>query len=522
MPSLVFRRCCRLVIVFCTACGCLAGPGTAGVAPGPPAEVEVEVDELHGMSSEALLGELVNRGRALSETMWIPRLCNFPWSARPMPPKEYESFRDVQSEIVQRGKEMVDPLLEFLDVELKTIRSEANGGHRLDFTRYILTMLARIGDPAILPHLIDLLESPEVADPNADANVASLQWTRTDQVQSAVLQHLAILTAVQFSGRIDPFWVQNEFCIPATGDWFLGEKVDDYEAIAAQYRRWIEVYSLDRHRWIERSINFAREHLASGDPPRVRVALRFLQATILYPADPLRPWRDDDPHATLSQLAEYVRSLMEEPVDEEMPTWHPSHPRSWLSELCHYGPLAREHEQLLVDLVRGHRTNNWGGYRQLRRVGGDVIMDFLVDHMPLVHERAEAIRNDPSTPRGLPGGDERLAWLSADRDLLVAFDRWVGRRFDTIEERIEWWEQNREKPEQQRFREHLPLLIDQVADGDVQAGWILQLLVPGCRSMSALGGVDPTCVREHLEELIYDEELHLFRFEGEEIMHGWP
>ncbi len=443
-----------------------------------------------------------------------------------------QELREIAQEIIANGFDATEPLLEFLARELRQSRPETYGRDRLDFTRHVLNMLVTIGDPACVPFLLEILESPNVPEnPESERAFpeARPNQSRAVLVQLAVLDALQHLTYLRFAGSDSSRGVERTSILVDCGQ--PQDEGPNFTEIAEAYRNIVDLLGLDRDEWHDHAVRAAHRMLQSEEIEVIHQAISFLQS----PRDDNSrmafvrgEMRDSEPLATLDRIAEIVPGLLSAITDEPQMKDPAFRPIRWLQALCAYGPHARPYVHILIQLHEAESSgeSRSGGFRALGKVGGNEVMDHLAEQLPVIQTKAEAAaaRADRLAGRRSDLREERrsqfrerTAWRSAEINLGLAFDRWTARHFETNEARLEWWKLNRELPEEDRMRANLPVLIEQASgepDGSLRFGFILLLgtsLVPEC----VMGGlplrIDLDCVQQNLERLQFDPSRGIFR-----------
>jgi hypothetical protein len=439
--------------------------------------------------------------------------------------EDRRTFRAIAQEIIDNGPEATEPLLAFLDRELREIRHESVQGVHLDFTKHLLDMLTQIGDLASVPFLLDLLESPNVAEFPVDEQAVrrrGVDETRAELVQRAVLNAVERLTGVRFAGPIQYRRTQWDSILVDYER--LREKDWSFVELAAEYRELVKQLGLNRARWNEYALQAAHRMLYRDELESIQLAAAFLQSSPdrrTGGALVRREMRDSDPLATLERVAVVAAMLLSNNVENPAPIDSLEHPLRWFHLLCAYGPHARQYAPLLTHIHCGYTdvATAAGSYTSLSAVGGKVIIDYLAEQLPVVHAKVEAISADRAAGRPYDSR-EYLRLRGAKHNLELAFDRWAARRFETNEARLDWWVLNRDRPEEVRMRANLPVLVEQATHDPGWSAFLLRNLIdmPECATRDLPQRIDLECVQENLEGLRFDPSRGIFRLPSGELI----
>lgn len=422
----------------------------------------------------------------------------------------------VKAEILRRGGGLVPPLVDMLRNEVATERPLAGRRVRPSLAGDEIQLLVRLGDSRAVGPLLDLASTPPVPGAGRPDRISGLrplsaveEITFTSFLQTKP-HHANYETAVQHPNALDLEFYSR----------------DDYPAGVRLYRDWLAGEGHDPGQWLSLAQKRARDFLDGDDLDAVYCAASFLSGTGRRGLQTFP--RDDAPDRTLRRLGQILAGSTRVVGGKPSAYQYQGKPLpvtifNWVGLLTEYGPRARPWAGVLIRLQREFGLDNWSGLWELSKVGGTEVMAFYFDALPAVSERADAIHNDPATPKGFAGDDPRFAWLQSQDKCRVGIDRWAGQQFESDALRAAWWDANRGKPPEVWLRESLPVAV-RLADSPMPYHrWIFHQLLPDAPygSGEALPRDSaPTTLPEpfrqkwfddHRAELVYDPDAGAFR-----------
>ncbi len=364
---------------------------------------------LTGISGKELIKEYEAAGLALKGTHSVPSDVPHSFALQTKPLKETEKMSrtklaakrlwNVRREIHERGKEIAPLLMEFLKKEVPENRPEDAQGISPSFTRDVIDLLVRIGDPRPTQLLVEIVEGDNGTATKAERRVA--------------LDGLEKLTFCSFR-KLKPHFYDHAVEHSEALDYASFS----YEKAAKLYRKWLAGEGKTPRQWYTFAKKRAREILESDDIEGIYCAASFLAGYFsVYPDAHVR--RDDQSAKTLKRLAKVIGAFENvsgvynwKSKEIQMPMGN------WIEVFTRYGHSAQPYAKMLLLLQKENPQRAW--HRYLGRVGGREIMEFLFDSL-----------------RKLKGQE-----LSDCRN---AIDRHIGRQVKSDELRRKWWKANKHK-----------------------------------------------------------------------------
>jgi hypothetical protein len=406
-----------------------------------------------------------------------------------------ERLAAAQSEILQRGSQIVPSLISFLEQEApKEREKDPATGLVLSFTRDVLRLLAQIGDARAAPITLRILEGWD-----GKANSAK---------QAAALSALENITHFCFH-KVRPLCgnFNNSLEHPDALDI---EDFTEYATPVRLYREWMQGEGKEPSQWGTIARKRARQLLASEDLDQVYCAATFLRPSA---------GRDDNPDATLARVAEIAWNMNIGIKYYEVsgkPTF------GWTKMVAAYGPRARPYATKMLRIQKEAGMNNCSGYAELRKIGGREILTFLFEALPKVSAEANSALEGSDAHKGFTSSDPRGWWIDSQREVRFGIDRWAGRLFDSDADREAWWNANKTKSPQEWLTANLDVLNAQVARREL---WVMGMAheilpdLPGCTENElpevgrrrVEGPFRVEWLDEHRKELCYDADAGCFR-----------
>jgi len=420
----------KLLWIVCITVGCwLACAGSAFA-------------DLEKLTDAELIAEYEAAGLAVNGPHEEPPMDGGPRLALPSLNPRAQA---VQREILQRGVQMVPALIAFLEQEVPKEREQhPRFDAAVSFVSDTLKLLVQINDPRAAPIALRILEGWD-GKANEHKQRAALN----------ALERLTYCTFYKVRPHANNYRDSLQHPQAVDKEWF-----SEYITLAKLYREWMQGEGKDPSQWIELARKRARQLLAGEDFDQVYCAATFLRPSA---------GRDDNPDATLARLAELAGKMKK---GDEPHTY-------WTAMITDYGPRARPYAAILLRIQKEQgMMNNWGGYAQLRKIGGLEILSYLFEVLPKISAEADAIRKKDGERAGYTSDDPRLAWLSSQREVRFGIDRWAGRLFDSDAEREAWWKENKTKPPEDWLLANLDILNKQVADNKLWAWGIAHEVLP--------------------------------------------
>jgi hypothetical protein len=425
------------------------------------------------------------------------------------PPSAFELAR---AEILRRGEQMVPALLAFLKTEAVTRRPADRNELSVSFTGDVLRMLWRIGDARAVPLAIEILDgmNGQVGPHTRRIALDAVERLTYCAMHRVVPHHSNYADAVEHADAVRE------------------ETFQDLGVAARMYRDWLTGEGKDPGQWFSLARSRARRLIAGDDPDAIYCAAVFLG----------QGKRDDDSAATLKRLADVIDAM--KPGAEKYSFTYLGKSVSapagnWALLLSRYGPAARPYAKTLIRLQQANGDNSWSDYANLRKVGGLEILAHLFEMLPRINEEVAKIQADPKTPKGFSSSDPRLGWISSQREVQLAIDRWAGRLFKSDVERIAWWQKNKDRPPEAWLAENLETLVKQADAGETWGDWLAAELLPDLPKSERFRGTVPLeeepeeqpvevpsgpfrekWLREHKARLAYDSAAGVFHLKTDE------
>ena len=322
--------------------------------------------------------------------------------------------RAVLTEIRRRGSSLEPALIQLVLREAPQQTTQEGSRH----VRWAMCKLASIRSTHSAAALLKVLEGGDGGICEAVRRYAlhSLECLTYHRFRPTAIEHGCGYEAIEHQGMV-----------PANGD--LGRIADFYEI-------WLAGEGKAPQEWFGRARARARAMLQSRDPRQVYLGAKFLSKCDYHSG--ARHRRDDQPGRTLARVIEVLRQL--EP-DGDGYAWRgtklPGRRGHWIFLATRHGPRARPYSALLMKLETEYGRDRM--CRSTSAVGGEVLMAYYFDSLP------------------------RLSTKDALGGCRYAIGRWAGRLFSNDDERIRWWQENKDKTQEQWLRESLPVLVRQAA-----------------------------------------------------------
>jgi hypothetical protein len=445
--------------------------------------------DLSKLSDRALVEAYRTAGLALADSVHAP---HYPFgSTSVLGTARGTPFDRARAEILRRGKPAVPGLIDLLQDEVGTRRPPDKNGVVVTLTWDVLELLAAIGDARAVPAVAELLDGT-----GGRANV---------QVRHGALVALERLTFCSMR-RLSPLsWGSEKAVTHPSG---IGkDSFDSLDTAARLYRDWLAGEGSDPSRWLALARQRALKALRGDDPDAIYCAANFLFAHGL------------DAEEVVGRLAKVLGELKPGPRGSSYRNGAAVMPvGNWARSVARYGPLARPHAGLLIRIQKDHGENAWSFYAMLREVGGSDIMAHLFGVLPRISAEVVGLRADPDTPGRFSGSDPRGWWLDSLREVQLACDLWAGRRFNSDDKRVKWWESNRGRTREVWLAENLETVAYQADAGDVWAGWVASEILPDLPRNAPkdypaqhAAAYRSKWLKDHRSRLKYDPKAEAFR-----------
>jgi hypothetical protein len=380
----------------------------------------------------------------------------------------------IRDEILRRGAPMSPLLASAFRTESTLHRPEVPGKYPPGLLSSEAQLLIDLGDPSAVPTLLDVAAH---GPPQRENSLFGPQLTAINMLEclTFVLFHRASPSEDNYSSA-----VEHPNALPV--DDF---SPDDYPKVARLYQDWLAGEGKDPAQWHSLAQKRARKLLESEDPNAAYCAASFLAGSTPRGLESIS--NDDDPGRTMPRLARFISESRHLPGNDPYAYEYRNKPThvsiaDWLALLARYGPRARPHAAVVIRVQKDNKLTDWWTIEQMSRIGGADIMARCVEILPAISEQADKILNDPAQPKGYDSHDPRLGWIEAQLQCRCCIDRWAGRTFDSDEQRLTWWDANRQKSPQQWLEDSLTIAA-QRADAHageelLHDGWLFWQLLP--------------------------------------------
>lgn len=425
-----------------------------------------EFDFLSTVTDEQLLACYAWAAQASPETADVVEGASFSQygigCARPGPSHFiHRYYQQTCSSILERRKTMAPVLIRFIENEWSTPPEKGKKNLLPD----LLSMLHVMYDLQAVPLLLKILEQPSRVPGGRDHELC--------QRILAKLTHLCFneLYSQPFMSNIE-----TNDCVPHPQ-----LQSSDPKTIARYYREWMATEGMDSAQWLNSVRSYARGNLQGTDLTRQYHSAIFLS----------HPDRDDQPAETLKWLAAKVDTYRKNPTRESRTQV------SWLLIMTKYGTQA---EPYIDRFIKEYYLNDGrSGSLGFMEIGGNVAMEFVLQEIA-----------NPMFPQNEANKGRYVNEMSK---LERAFDRWAGIPFDSVKQRIDWWNKNKRIDVETRLRQHLPALAEMADQPDkMVATSLLHLIVP--ESVSARQGSAfkySNWIKERQSKLQYQPRYGTFR-----------
>jgi hypothetical protein len=315
-------------------------------------------------------------------------------------------YLQARTTISQRHQSIVPELVEFIDQEYSLPEAR-----KKNLLPDLLCLLRDTKDVRAVPLLLKILEQPSRVPDGSDHLLCKRQ--------------LAALTCLSFSRDQNPQHYATQLsdysCVPHPK-----LQSNNPATIASYYRDWLRTEGKDSSQWLNVARKNARLCL-QGDESRQYQAALFLS----YAEN------DDRPAETLQWLAATADAYRMRPTPQM------SH-LPWLVLMTRYGTLAQGYTDRFIKEF--HMTEGKSGALGFMQIGGDAVMRFAIMEM--------------ATPTFTDRAVNEVRYINNMNTLERVFDRWAGIPFDSVQQRIDWWNKNKIMDVETRLRHHLPALAE--------------------------------------------------------------